>query len=421
MAKQHGRQRLAGRDPHEAHRVATPLELLYDLTYAVAFGVAADELAHNLAEGHVATGIVGFCFATFAISWAWINYSWFASAYDNDDWVCRLTTMVQMVGVLIVALGITEMFESVDHGTTLDADVMIAGYVVMRVPVITQWLRAARHDPARRAPAMIYAKTIAVTQLGWVLLAIALDLSVPATFAVIGALLLVEVWGPVRASHADGGLPWHPHHIAERYGLLVIITLGEGIIGTVASLNALVHGPAGWSVDAVLVAIAGVGITFGMWWGYFIVPSGVLLHAHRERAWGFGYGHMFVFGSLAAVGGGLHVAGYFLEHHSELGATATVAAVAGPIAVYGAAMTVIYSLMTRSTDRFHLLLAALTIGVIALALGLAASGVAMSVSLVVLAFAPAVTVVGYETIGHRHVHEAIERSINQPGGSSVAP
>ncbi len=61
-------------------------------------------------------------------------------------------------------------------------------------------------------------------------------------------------------------------HIAERYGLLVIITLGEVILGTVVSVNAVVHGEAGWSVDAALVASAGVGIAFGCWWMYFAVP-----------------------------------------------------------------------------------------------------------------------------------------------------
>ena len=90
---------MSGRDPDEGHRSATPLELLYDLTFVVAFGIAADELAHYLADGHYRTGILGFVFATFAVSWAWINYSWFASAYDTDDWVMRLATMVQMVGV----------------------------------------------------------------------------------------------------------------------------------------------------------------------------------------------------------------------------------------------------------------------------------------------------------------------------------
>src|SRR4026208_910230 len=67
-------RRMAGRDPHEEHRVATPLELLFDLTFVVAFGIAANELAHFLAEGHVPAGLVGFGFATFAISWAWIQF-----------------------------------------------------------------------------------------------------------------------------------------------------------------------------------------------------------------------------------------------------------------------------------------------------------------------------------------------------------
>ena len=71
------------------------------------------------------------------------------------------------------------------------------------------------------------------------------------TFAVGGALALIELSGPVIAERGEGGTPWHAHHIAERYGLLVIITLGEGIIGTVASLAAVVPAPrAGASTPA---------------------------------------------------------------------------------------------------------------------------------------------------------------------------
>ena len=97
----HHRRRFSGRDPRERHRAATPLELLYDLTIVVAFGTAADELAHYVAESHIGAGIAGFTFAAFAVSWAWLNYSWFASAYDTDDWVFRLATMVQMAGVIV--------------------------------------------------------------------------------------------------------------------------------------------------------------------------------------------------------------------------------------------------------------------------------------------------------------------------------
>ena len=95
---------MAGRDPHETGRAATPLELLFDLTFVVAFGIAASQFAHLLAEGHVAAGLAAFFFAMFAVCWAWINFTWFASAYDTDDWVYRLTTMLQMVGVLILGL-----------------------------------------------------------------------------------------------------------------------------------------------------------------------------------------------------------------------------------------------------------------------------------------------------------------------------
>ena len=76
--------------PNEAHRTATPLELLYDLTFVVAFGTAANELAHYVAAGHIGAGVGGFALATFAVSWAWVNYSWFASAYDQDDVLYRL-------------------------------------------------------------------------------------------------------------------------------------------------------------------------------------------------------------------------------------------------------------------------------------------------------------------------------------------
>jgi low temperature requirement protein LtrA len=147
----HRRRPLRGRDPDEPHRAATPLELLYDLVFVVAFGQAANELAHHVAEDHLASGVFGFAFAVFAIAWAWISYSWFASAYDQDDWVCRLATMVQMVGVIILALGLPEVFASFESGGTLDNGVVVAGYIVMRVPMALQWLRASRHDPGRRS------------------------------------------------------------------------------------------------------------------------------------------------------------------------------------------------------------------------------------------------------------------------------
>ena len=410
----HRRARMGGRDPGESHRTATPLELLFDLTFVVAFGIAADELAHYLVEDHVKAALVGFGFATFAITWAWINFSWFASAYDTDDWVYRLTTMVQMVGVIVLALGLPDVFESIDEGATIDNRVTVAGYVVMRLAMVFQWGRAARQDPARRSACVTYIKAILVAQVGWVALLIA-ETTVSTTLVFAALLVLVEFAGPWIAETRKGGTPWHAHHIAERYGLLVIIALGEGVIGTIASLSAVVgpEGP-GWSLDAAAVAVAGIGLTFGMWWIYFVVPSGLALHAHRERAFGWGYGHIPIIGAVVATGGGLHVAAYYLEEESVLSASDTVLAVVVPVAVFALGIFGLYAYLTRSFDPFHVPMLAITTAILVAPLPMAAAGASLAWCLVVLSLAPWVSIVGYELHSHRHNAEVIARLSREP-------
>ncbi|MBJ7339632.1 low temperature requirement protein A [Mycolicibacterium sp.] len=400
---------MAGRDPHEQHRVATPLELLFDLTFVIAFGVAASEFSHALAAGHVGVGFTGFIFATFATCWAWINFTWFASAYDTDDWLYRVLTMVQMVGVLVLALGIPPFFASIEHGGHLDNALIVAGYVVMRVAMVAQWLRAARQDPGRKAASLTYATVITIVQLGWIA-SIFLPLSVSSGLVVFALLAVAEMVGPWLAETRRGGTPWHAHHIAERYGLLAIIALGEGVVGTVASLTAVV-GEHGWTPDAVILAVAGTGLTFGMWWIYFAVPSADLLHAHRERSFPFGYLHIAVFGAIVATGAGLHTAAYYVEEQSVLGAVGTVLAVVVPVGVYIGLVFVLYGLMVRTCDVFHVLLAVLTVGVLVGAVGCAAAGVPMTACLLIVTLAPVVSVVGFEVLGHRHVAVAIAASL----------
>lgn len=399
---------MAGRDPHEPHRVSSPLELLFDLTFVVAFGVAASEFAHAMAAGHVVVGLTGFGFAMFAVCWAWINFTWFASAYDTDDWVYRLMTMLQMVGVLILALGIPDMYASLEHGGHVDNAVMVAGYVVMRVAMVGQWLRAARQDPARRGACLTYVAAILVAQLGWIA-AIFAHTSVMVTLLIVVVLIGVEMLGPVIAERRAGGTPWHAHHIAERYGLMAIIALGEGVVGTVATLSAVVHDH-GWTTDAIFVALAGTGLTFGMWWLFFMVPSAELLHAHREASFWFGYLAILLFGAIVATGAGLHVEAYYLEEHSELGSVATVLAVALPVGVFIGVVYLLHSLLLRRVHPAHLVLAGLAAAVLAGAVSLAAAGVATSVCLLVVAAAPVVAVIGDEVIAHRNAAAALTQS-----------
>ena len=396
---------MAGRDRHEAHRAATPLELLFDLTFVISFGLAASQLAHALAEGHYASGLLGFSLASFAICWAWINFSWFASAYDTDDWIFRLVTMVQMIGVLVLAIGLPRMFASIEHGEHVDISAMVIGYVIMRVALVFQWLRAARQDPRRRRVCLTYAAAVSLAQIGWAAL-IFLHLSVAATFVVIIILGLVELASPMIAERHDGGTPWHVHHIVERYGLFAIIALGEGVVGTVAALSAVIE-QQGWTQEAALVGIAGTGLTFGMWWVYYILPSAAVLEVHRDRSFVWGYSHMLVVTAIVATGAGLHVAAYFIEHKAHIGPVGAVLTVAVPVSGFLGLIYALYYYLVRRFDHFHVTLLGATAAVVVGALVAALSGVSMAACLVILMFAPAVTVVDYETRGYRHQAESL--------------
>src|SRR5579864_8673611 len=343
----HDSRRMTGRDPHETHRAATPLELLFDLTFATSFGLAASEAASVLADGHVIAGLVGFGFASLAICWAWINFSWFSSAYDTDDWLFRIVTMVQMIGVLVLAAGVPRMFASIERTGRLDNSVMVLGYVIMRVALVFQWLRAANDNRARRRVCLTYAATISIAQVGWVV-QIVVPLAASTAIMLGSILVLIEVTGPVLAERQTGGTPWHAHHIAERHSLFAIIALGEGVVGTVAALSAVV-GRQGWTLDAVLIGVAGMGLTFGMWWVYFLVPSGEILQRHRDRAAVWGYVQMLVVTSIVATGAGLRVAANFIEGRATITAIAAVLAVVVPVGVF---LLLMYGLSYYLLRRF---------------------------------------------------------------------
>ena len=123
---------------------------------------------------------------------------------------------------------------------------------------------------------------------------------VPGFLAFAALELAVPVWAE-RAAPTT----WHPHHIAERYGLLTLIVLGESILAaTVAVQAALASGEALSALVPLIVG--GLLIVYSMWWVYFDRPVHDLLTSLR-KAIVWGYGHYLVFAAAAAVGAGLAV------------------------------------------------------------------------------------------------------------------
>ena len=149
-------------------------------------------------------------------------------------------------------------------------------------------------------------------------------------------------------------------------------------------------------MDAVLVGIAGMGLTFGMWWVYYLVPSGEILRRHRDRASVWGYVQMLLVTSIVATGAGLRVAADFIEGRATITAFAAVLAVVVPVGVFLGLMYALSYYLIRRFSIFQAWLLIATGGAVAATLFAALSGVDVARCLVILMLAPAVTVVASE-------------------------
>jgi low temperature requirement protein LtrA len=316
------RRPMVSRDATEEHRASTPLELLFDLCFVVAVAQGAARLHHALAIGQVAHGLVGYAMVFFAIWWAWINFTWFASAFDTDDLPYRLATLLQIAGVLVLAAGVPRAFDG-------DFTTVTVGYLVIRVPLAALWLRAAREDPPLRATARRSAVGISALQLGWLA---RLALPTPWDAAAFVVLVLLELAVPVWAQRR-GALHWHPGHIAERYGLFTLIVLGESVAAATTAIQTALDGGQALG-DLLTLAAGGLLMVFSMWWLYFERHAGERLSTTGPGSFVWGYGHYLILAAAAGVGAGIQVAVDHGTGHAELSARGAGAAVAVPVALY---------------------------------------------------------------------------------------
>jgi low temperature requirement protein LtrA len=312
---------MRARDAAEEHRASTPLEAFFDLCFVVAVAVAGQGLHHAIAEGHALHGIAGYGMVFFGIWWAWMNVTWFASAYDVDDVPYRLAVFVQIVGVLVIAAGVPRALAGWDF------TVITLGYAIMRVALVAQWVRAGRSDPACRATAYRYAIGVSACMIGWGLCLLLPAAIRPVTIVLVAAELAVPVW-----AERTGTTAWHPGHIAERYNLFTLIVLGESVFAATVAIQAALDDEGTVRQLAQLIVGAPL-IVFAMWWIYFSTSAERLLASSRV-AFVWGYGHLLIFGSAAAVGAGLALGVDVATHTGHASATAAGLAVCVPAAVY---------------------------------------------------------------------------------------
>jgi low temperature requirement protein LtrA len=228
-----------------------------------------------------------------------------------------------MGGVLVFAAGIPAAFEEGDF------TIPVLGYIVMRIAMVAQWLRASRGAGELRSATRRYALGIAAVQVLWVLFL--LIPSGPVQIVAFVVFALIEVSVPVFAEYRRQ-TPWHPHHITERYGLFTLIVLGESLL---ASANAIIDASHELEslVPLISVSVLTLVVTASLWWVYFWPPH------HRAtttfgRSLRYGYTHYLVFAAAAAFSAGIEVELDVLTGESHLSSVAASFTVTIPIAIF---------------------------------------------------------------------------------------
>ncbi|WP_067501233.1 low temperature requirement protein A [Actinoplanes sp. TFC3] len=279
----------------DSNRSATRLELFFDLAFVLFVARCADLLAKD----ETWHGALLFCAVLTIGWWAWASTTLYANRFDTDDAIFRLLTLAAMAGVVTMAA-------SVDKIDGPDGRWFAIGYVIIRLALITGYVRAWRHVPDARATARLY---LIGHSLGAAIWLVSLAVAEPARYWLWGAGVLVDLVWPTAAARLKNAIPLHLEHLPERFGLFVILVLGESVTAVVTGLH-----DGEWKPAVVATATEAFMIAAALWWIYFDLSGGAAkrrLAVEDDKVTKHGvhdfyvYIHLPLAVSLAAVAVGL--------------------------------------------------------------------------------------------------------------------
>lgn len=256
-------------------------------------------MASTLSTDPTAIGFGRFLALFVPIGWAWAGFTFYATRFDTDDLVYRLLTLLGMFAVA----GLASTVPNALHG---GQNSFVIAYVSVRVILLVLYARVYRSLDVARPVARWFILMFGLAVVDWL---ISLALPVPWKYVFWALALLFEHVAPIRAWRLLRGVPVDPRHIPERFGLLIIIVLGEGVIGVV-----LGTADVSWTLRSGAVAFAGFLTGAAIWWLYFdFLDAASVVTRNVRSGITFVYAHYFVAAGIAALGVGVKLAILSLE------------------------------------------------------------------------------------------------------------
>jgi low temperature requirement protein LtrA len=237
---------MAARAVEHEHRV-TPRELFFDLVFVFAFTQVTTLLADDPTFAGIGRGVLVLA----ALWWAWSAYAWLTNTVDPEEEVVGAALLVALVAMFIAALAVPGVFG--DDGVLFG----VAFLVVCAMHVALYALAARESRDFLDAVLRLAPWTL----LGATLILVAGIVEGAQTWLWLAALATTYV-----GAGLSGSTGWriHPSHFAERYGLVVIIALGEAFVAIGIGARGV-----GLGLGEVAAAILGILVAASFWLAYF--------------------------------------------------------------------------------------------------------------------------------------------------------
>jgi low temperature requirement protein LtrA len=232
----------------EQERRAGYLELFFDLVFVFAITQVTALILHDSTAAGFGRGVL----VLWLVWWAWGGYAWMTNAISIESRDVRIAFLAVTLACFFVALAVPSAYG--------DDNLWFAvPYLVIRAAQVGLYIWGLRLQPEHQAAIRALAPWFLLAP-SMVLVGAFLDGDAQIVFWL--SAVAIDVAGALRV--AGAGFRVSAAHFAERYGLFMIIALGESIV-------AIGVGAAHLERDtlfaiAVTVAFAGVGL---LWWAYF--------------------------------------------------------------------------------------------------------------------------------------------------------
>jgi low temperature requirement protein LtrA len=249
-----------GRDVE--HRV-TPVELFFDLVFVFALTQVTAMLAENATWPGLGRAMVVLA----VLWWIWVSFTWLTNMVEADDGVALAAMLFATGAIFMAALAVPEAFGR--YALLFGVAVVIVRAMHLALSVLTA-----------RADRELLAAVLRIAPIGMVAALLILSAAfVPTAWRPPTCLIAVLIGLLAPRIAGMSGLHIRPAHFAERYGLIIIIALGESLVATGVGARGT-----GLSGGVITAAVLGFAVAVSFWLAYFDFTSIAVQHLIAERS-----------------------------------------------------------------------------------------------------------------------------------------